>query len=210
MIDRNPAIPKGGSKRRGAQVLLCGLIACPSPSSATSSARAGAPEPGARAQADPAAAPVAIAGEYRYAGGAEQRQQLLDAIEDVVAEMNFIARPIARKRLRESNEPSAELHLLVTETQITVVRPGRPTVAAPRDGTTIVWESPEGDEFEVRHRLQGERGLVQEFVGKGNRSENVFSLAEDGSTVTAQTTITADALPKALRFRMTYQRKPKG
>ena len=56
------------------------------------------------------------------------------AIEDVVKEMIFLARPIARRRLRDSNQPSDELRLEVSATQITIVRPGRPTVAARRDG----------------------------------------------------------------------------
>src|SRR5688572_13376519 len=157
---------------------------------------------------DPSAADATLAGRYVYAGGEQQRQQLLDAIEDVIAEMNFIARPIARRRLRESNWPSDELHLLITEVEITVARPGRPTVSAPRDGSTITWRSPDGDAFEVRHRLVAADQLIQEFVGEGNRSENVFSLEENGSRMTVQTTIYADRLPKVLRFRMSYRRKP--
>lgn len=149
-----------------------------------------------------------IAGEYRYVGGETERQALLAAIESVVAEMNFLARPIARRRLRESNLPSAELRVVVTTDAITLVRPGRPLVTAPRDGSTIVWEGPGGDEFRVQHRLVGDDRLVQEFVGDGNRSENVFSLDPTGVKLTVQTTITADRLPSALRFRTTYLRKP--
>jgi hypothetical protein len=155
----------------------------------------------------PDAAAPAVAGQYRYSGGEPQRQQLLAAIEEVVADMVFLARPIARKRLRDSNLPSEELQLVVTGDKITILRPGRPTVSAPRNGSMVVWKSPDGDEFKVRHTLRGDREVVQEFVGDGNRSTNVFTLADDGARLTVHTTITADRLPRALSFRMTYQRK---
>lgn len=193
--------------RHGRHALLLGALACPAATSGAELAPRERPDAstGPAATTEPAAEAVAIAGQYRFIGGDKERQALLDAIEDVIADMNFIARPIARKRLRESNLPSAELHLVVTADEITVARPGRPTVSAPRDGSTITWESPDGDEFQVRHRLVDDKTLVQEFVGDGNRSENVFSL--DGDRVTVATTIEADRLPKVLRFRMTYRRK---
>lgn len=191
--------------RRRTQALLLSVMACPTESGASVVAASELPHTAAAAELD---APTArITGTYRYAGGEKQRQQLIDAIEDVIADMNFIARPIARKRLLESNLPSAELQLIVTEDEIVVARPGRPTVSAPRDGSTIVWESPDGDKFEVRHRLVSDVELVQEFVGDGNRSENVFKLDDDGSRVVVATTISANRLPKTLRFRMTYRRK---
>lgn len=164
--------------------------------------------------ADEAPAPTAhgvatprVAGHYRYAGGEAQRQQLLDAIEAVVADMVFLARPIARRRLRDGNLPSEELQIEVTSDKITILRPGRPTVSAPRDGSQVVWKSPDGDEFKVRHVLRADHEVTQEFVGDGNRSINEFTLADDGARLVVRTTITADRLPRALRFRMTYQRR---
>lgn len=157
---------------------------------------------------EPATTVPRIAGRYQYVGGERERQALLDAIEDVVKEMIFLARPIARRRLRDGNRPSDELRLEVSPTQITVVRPGRPTVTARRDGSTVVWKSPEGDEFKVKHRLGADGSLIQEFVGDGNRSENIFKLADDGSALTVQTTISAERLPKVLRFQTTYRRVP--
>jgi hypothetical protein len=162
----------------------------------------------AAAEAATAAAPR-IAGVYGYVGGEGERSALISAIEGVIHDMIFIARPIARKRLRAANMPSDELMIAVTADRIVIVRPGRPTVSAPRDGSEIVWRSPDGDEFRVRHHLVGDDRVVQEFVGDGNRSENTFSLAADGARLTVQTSITADRLPRPLHFRTTYQRKPK-
>jgi len=71
----------------------------------------------------------------------------------------------------------------------------------------IVWKSPDGDEFEVRHRLADGHHLIQSFVGDGNLSENIFELDGKASVVTVRTTISADQLPKTLRFAMDYRRK---
>jgi hypothetical protein len=163
---------------------------------------------GSPAASEAGTAAPKIAGRYQYVGGERERQALDSAIDDVVKEMMFLARPIARRRLRDSNQPSNELYLEVSATQITIVRPGRPTVAARRDGAAVVWTSPEGDEFTVRHRLGADGSLIQEFVGDGNRSLNIFKLASDGSQLSVQTTISADRLPKVLRFQMTYRRVP--
>jgi hypothetical protein len=148
----------------------------------------------------------AIAGHYRYVGGAAQRDALDAAIEVVVADMNFIARPIARKRLRESNQPSAALELQVTDDEITVRRPGRPTVSAPRDGSTTTWKDPGGDEFQVQHRLVNDHEIRQHFVGEQSVSDNAFVLHVDGEQLTVTTTIAADRLPKTLAFTMSYRR----
>jgi hypothetical protein len=158
------------------------------------------------AASEPAADPK-ILGRYRFVGGEQQRQRLLDAIEEVVKDMVFLVRPIARRRLRNNTQPSEELHIDVTATQITIVRSGLHTVSAPRDGSSIVWRSPEGDEFAVRHRLGADEELIQEFVGASNHSNNVFRLAAGGSRLTVQTTISDDRLPSALRYHMTYQRQ---
>ena len=169
--------------------------------------------PVAAAAEAPTAAPVPaaprIAGVYGYAGGEAERKQLFAAIEHVIHDMIFVARPIARKRLRAPNLPSEELMIAVTADRIIIVRPGRPTVSAPRDGSEIVWRSPDGDDFRVRHRLVGDHRVVQEFVGDGNRSENTFSIDAGGERLTVQTSITADRLPRPLDFRTTYQRKSK-
>lgn len=173
-----------------------------------SGAAPGGGAPGAAAASEAGTATPTVAGHYQYIGGDRERQALRDAIEDVVKEMIFLARPIARQRLRDSNQPSDELRLEFSATQITIARPGRPTVTARRDGQAVTWKSPEGDEFKVKHRLRADGSLIQEFIGDGNRSENIFKLASDGSLLSVQTTISADRLPKVLRFQMTYRRVP--
>jgi hypothetical protein len=202
MTHSNTQRPRRAGSRRLAHAMLFAPVCL------LGSTAAGVPVAAAADTTDVESAAPQIAGIYRYVGGEPQRQALLDAIEGVIHDMIFIARPIARKRLRESNMPSDELILAVTADRIMIVRPGRPMVSAPRDGSQITWKSPDGDAFKVRHRLVGGDRLIQEFVGDGNRSENVFSVDPETGRLTVKTSITADRLPRALHFKTSYQRKP--
>lgn len=163
-------------------------------------------EPDTMATEAEAAAPARFEGEFRYRGGAAEIERARRAVDEVVASMNFIMRPIARKRLHRAAEPAKELSIEVRANTIHVRRPGVATVAAPADGTFVSWTARDGDEFQVRHRFLNARTLVQEFVGDGNRAVNTYVLSPDGSRVEMRTSIDADLLPSTLRYAFTYRR----
>jgi len=146
-------------------------------------------------------------GTYRYVGGDEEIRALDRAIEDVVAQMNFFIRGIARRRLRAPNLPSKEVSVLSENGQIRIVRPGQPEVSAPADGEPITWRHPtDGDVFRVSHGIDHKGALSQRFEGDRSVSRNRFVLDEDAKRMTIHTEITADRLPAPLRFEMTYER----
>lgn len=146
-------------------------------------------------------------GTYRYVGGKAQIDELDAAIEEVVSEMNFFIRGIARRRLREPNLPSEEVTIAFDDGSIRIDRPGQPQVSAPANGRAITWRHPEdGDVFEVQHGIDGQGRLYQRFEGERSVSRNRFVLGEDGETLTIHTHIEANRLPAPLRFRMSYRR----
>ncbi|KPK16155.1 MAG: hypothetical protein AMJ62_06585 [Myxococcales bacterium SG8_38] len=146
-------------------------------------------------------------GTYRYVGGDQDIEALDAAIEEVVSQMNFLIRGIARRRLRAPNLPSKRVIVSVEEGQIQIDRPGQPEVSAPADGKPITWRHPEdGDVFEVRHGVDAQGALYQRFAGERSVSRNRFVLGDDGESLTIHTVITADRLPAPLRFKMSYQR----
>jgi len=151
--------------------------------------------------------PSRVVGHYRFTGGTAEVDALYAAIEDVVKDMNFIIRPIARNRLRKANIPSNELQISVSDGSIHVVRPGQAIVSAPADGSLIAWKGQDGDRFRVRHRLLDSDRLMQEFYGDGNHSVNIYAVRDGGSEVEVRTEIDADLLPKTLRYSMSYERR---
>jgi hypothetical protein len=146
-------------------------------------------------------------GTYRYIGGAEEIRALDAAIEEVVSQMNFLIRGIARRRLREPNLPSEKLIISSKDEQIRIDRPGQPAVSAPADGRPITWRHPEdGDVFEVQHGIDERGVLYQRFKGERSVSRNRFVFPDDGESLIIHTEIEADRLPAPLRFKMTYRR----
>lgn len=148
-------------------------------------------------------------GTYRYVGGDDEIRALDRAIDEVVDQMLFLIRGIARRRLRAPNLPSKEVRLLTDKGQIRIVRPGQPEVSAPADGTPITWQHPtDGDVFQVSHGIDDEGALYQRFEGEQSVSRNRFILSEREKRLTIHTAITANRLPAPLRFKMTYERMP--
>jgi len=148
-------------------------------------------------------------GTYGYVGGEAEIRALDRAIDAVVAQMNFLIRGIARRRLRTPNLPSKEVSVFVEKGQIRIERPGQPEVSAPADGKPITWRHPtDGDVFQVSHGIDDTGALYQRFEGERSVSRNRFVLSMDGKRLTIDTFITADRLPSPLRFKMTYERLP--
>jgi len=146
-------------------------------------------------------------GTYVYVGGDAEINALDRAIDEVVDQMNFFIRGIARRRLRAPNLPSKEVGVFFENGQIRIHRPGQPEVSAPADGRTITWRHPtDGDVFQVSHGVDEEGVLYQRFEGERSVSRNRFVLGKDKKRLTIHTVITADRLPAPLRFKMTYAR----
>ncbi len=151
--------------------------------------------------------PQGYNGTYRYVGGDAEIEALDEAIDEVVSQMNFFIRGIARRRLRAPNLPSKEVTISIEDDEICIDRPGQPKVSAPANGKPITWRHPDdGDVFEVRHGIDEDGVLYQRFKGERSVSRNRFVLSEDGEDLTIHTEITADRLPGPLRFKMSYKR----
>ncbi len=149
-----------------------------------------------------------FAGTYRYVGGDPEIRALDQAIDEVVSQMNFFIRGIARRRLRAPNLPSKEVGVFLEKGQIRISRPGQPEVSAPADGKAITWRHPtDGDVFQVSHGIDDQGALYQRFEGERSVSLNRFVLSKSDKRVTIHTVITADRLPTPLRFKMTYERR---
>jgi len=149
-----------------------------------------------------------FAGTYDYVGGDTEIRALDRAIDEVVEQMNFLIRGIARRRLRAPNLPSKTVRIVLENAQIRIDRPGQPEVSAPADGKPITWRHPsDGDVFQVSHGVDEHGALYQRFEGERSISTNRFVLSQDEERLTIHTTITADRLPAPLRFKMSYERR---
>lgn len=126
------------------------------------------------------------------------------AIEATVAKMNFIKRPIARSRLKKTNEAHRRVEIGIGRDQISVAFDGHKPVQMPADGSTIRWAREDGETFDVNAAWDGDR-LVQTFKAEDGTRANAFSVTADGR-LTMQVTLTSPQLDQPLVYALTFSR----
>lgn len=177
--------------RLGRRQTLGGIIGAVASSCAfASSARA------AKSPADP------YLGTYAFAGGESEREERDKAIEDVVSGMSFVVRGIARDRLKTANPIAAAIAITLDGSSLTV-RADTRTHTAPIDGTKVKVKGITGDDMMMHFDISDER-LDQIFLADDKGRRNRF--VADGRKLTLNVRVHADKLPKALLYRLTYQR----
>jgi hypothetical protein len=126
------------------------------------------------------------------------------AIEATVAKMNFIKRPIARSRLKKTNEAHRRVQITIGSGEIGVAFDGHKPVQMPADGSTIRWTRGDGETFDVHAAWDGDR-LVQTFKAEDGTRANAFSVTADGH-LTLQVTLTSPQLDQPLVYTLTFSR----
>lgn len=126
------------------------------------------------------------------------------AIETTVAKMNFIKRPIARSRLKKTNEAHRRVEIGIGNVLIGVAFDGHKPVEMPADGSTIKWTRDDGETFDVHAAWDGER-LVQTFKAEDGTRANAFSVGADGR-LNMVVTLTSPQLDQPLVYTLTFSR----
>jgi hypothetical protein len=150
------------------------------------------------------AQPAAMQGSYAL--DARASDDVNRVIEDVVKEMNFIRKPLARKRLRATTRPSESLRIAFTSADVTITTDGNSSVRTPMDGTPVEWTREDGEKFLVTTTHDG-RTITRIFrAGDGQRS-NAYSLSPDRSTLTMSIVLTSPQLPEPVAYKLVYKRQ---
>lgn len=134
-------------------------------------------------------------------------------INQAVARMNFVTRPIARGRLRATNTAYPRLVMSFDAQNVRVEMQDRPTAVSPANGQPVLWNRTNGQtctrvsEDCVQLTSEWENGrLVQAFRPEDGERRNVYSVSADGSTMTMAVTITSPRLPRPLTYNLVYNR----
>ncbi|MBW3628142.1 MAG: hypothetical protein KY464_02480 [Gemmatimonadetes bacterium] len=158
---------------------------------------AASPTP-ARAQSQP------MDGSYTFAAeGSDDQKQVIDA---AVAKMNFVIRPLARRRLRNANPPYRGLRITSTANEITTIPDSGVPVTSPSDGTPVLWTRETGEKMHVSTEWQAGT-LEQTFRADDGQRVNRFSLSPDGGVLTMHVTVTSPRLPRPLTYALRYRRQ---
>ncbi|MGN6187120.1 MAG: hypothetical protein ACTHQM_26075 [Thermoanaerobaculia bacterium] len=124
------------------------------------------------------------------------------AIEKSIAKMNFIARPIARGRLRKTNPvyPNAAFSFTSDAARVTA---GANTLTLPLSGASITWNR-DGEKIRVSGRLTNESTYVETFDASDGHRTNTFTAS--GDELRLHVTVTASRLPSPLTYTLVFRR----
>ena len=145
------------------------------------------------------------ADEATYVLVLEKSANVAAAIETTVGQMNFIKRPIARGRLKNTNVAYSKIRLSRSATQISLSFDDRAPLRMPANGSPINWTREDGEVFTVSARWEDSK-LVQNYkAGDGERT-NTFRFNLDESELALDVVITSGQLPVPLRYSLVYRR----
>jgi hypothetical protein len=126
------------------------------------------------------------------------------AIETTVSSMNFVARPIARGRLKRRNVAFPSFQIAAEDRGLHVRHQQGLDVVYPSEGTAVHTRAP--DNSDVTTKLATEPVLKLTYDAEGGRREDQYILSTDGSTLTMAVRIVSPNLPKPLVYRLAYRR----
>lgn len=144
----------------------------------------------------------AFLGNFKHVGGNKEREARDRAIEDVVADMSFISRGIARDKLKQSNPVAQKLTLASDPKHLTVTMDGR-SYKGPLDGSRVKVKTILGDEMDMHFKIK-KAALDQVFSGEDKGRVNAFRF--DGAKLIFNVRVHASALPKDLVYKLTYEK----
>jgi hypothetical protein len=144
----------------------------------------------------------AFLGAFKFIGGDAEREARDKAIESVVAEMSFLARGIARDKLKETNPIAAKLSFGATEKALTAALDSR-SYTAPLDGSHVKVKGITGDEMKMCFKIR-QGAIDQQFSSEDKGRDNGFRYADN--KIVMHVRVRAEKLPKDLVYKLTYER----
>jgi len=144
-------------------------------------------------------------GSWAYAGDADEQQARLDAIDATVAEMFGIARPFARRVMRNNTTNPSSFHIQLDGDQIAVSEDDQDPLWTPLDGTPLEVEG-YGAGQQVYRKVVGDTLHARSWQHNGGGTR-VFRLSADGRILTVEVIIQSAQLPTDVVYELTYRKE---
>ncbi|MGH1341704.1 MAG: hypothetical protein ACRBN8_09150 [Nannocystales bacterium] len=140
-------------------------------------------------------------GQYVYAGGDAQLQELRDEIDAATEDLNVALRLLARRKIWKSQEPSRMMSISVDGDQVSIVRSGGKSAFS---GTIGGGSFPVDDKYRGRFKWRGGK-LIVDITGGDQHTLVRFIVHPKSNTVTVRTTIEHNMLPRPVRLKKTFR-----
>lgn len=126
------------------------------------------------------------------------------AIEEAIAPMNFIARPIARGRLKTRNAPFPSVSIKVEGSGVRVAHEAGLTASYPGPGSPVRTTAPDGTD--VHTRFTTDPVLTFTYEADSGIREDRYVLSGDNTAVTIFVRLTSAKLPRPVLYKLVYNR----
>ena len=144
-------------------------------------------------------------GSWNLIGPAAAEERRDAAIAAAVEDMMFIARPIARRRMR--NELPVHRRVSFTQTPTGLrAQIGRYDLNFPADGSVHNVRDPWDNDIRFSQQFQGQR-LRQVFRAENGVLYHAFRVSGNGQRLTLSIRVTTPRLPADARYQYTYRRQ---
>ncbi len=123
--------------------------------------------------------------------------------------MNFIKRPIARKRLLRLNRPSPRLELRFDGDTGRLVVPGESPIPLVMGREDVPWTNGDRERFAVSAYLTtgSNRLLMIKFEAEDGQRVNMYRLDDDRAGLALTVTVESPQLETPLRYTLRYTRE---
>ena len=148
--------------------------------------------------------PARFSGTWEYVGGESEHEGLLEAIEHCVEQLNFLIRPLARRRLVQSSPIPSQVVIQAEASQVSVQQGQGPTLSS-QLGSVIPVTSVDGDRIELSYRMQ-EDALVQRVANPDGARQTIYRLDPKGRQLRAEVTTSSRFFSRALVYNLTFER----
>jgi len=129
---------------------------------------------------------------------------LTAVIEAATAPMNFLTRPFARSRLKQTNPLHAHIRIAHPGSEITIQYDDSPAQHMPDDGSPVAWKREDGESFMISARTDPD-GLVQTYKAEDGERSNRFRLDPATGSLALTVTIRSGRLPGPVTYTLSYR-----
>ncbi len=144
-----------------------------------------------------------LAGSYVYIP--ERSANIEKAVEQTVADMNFVARPVARSRLVKTNQPYQRITLGLNGEQVSITTDKRAPIVTKAGTPGVSWTREDGERMQVSTAWTGPV-LVQTFAAEDGKRVNHFQLNAEGKELAVKVHVSSSKLKKPLTYTLVYKR----
>jgi hypothetical protein len=127
------------------------------------------------------------------------------AIDKSVADFNFIARPVARSRLKKANPVITKASFSQEGAEAVVTLGTQKPVRATAGGPSVMWTRDDGEVLDVAFKWEGST-LVQSFTAADGIRLNRYTLSADGNTLTIDVSLRSEMLKVPVNYQITMSR----